>query len=161
MVEILQHLQETDYSNYCCSFLFVLSHGSQEGVITTDGRCIPYDVIQSYFTASKCPSLSGKPKVFIFQLCRNDSRNVYDPRCLENDMLIAFASQPLNTAYRYPDEGSPYIQSLVSIIEENVADDEDFISMLTMVAEQVINYYKIQQAPDFRSRLLYKLSLLT
>ena len=160
MLEILQYLQEIDYSNCYCSFLFVLSHGSQEGVITIDGRCVSYDVIQSYFTASKCPSLTGKPKVFIFQLCRNSSGYSYDSRALENHMLIAFASQPSSTAYRYPDEGSPYIQSLVSIIEENVADNEDFLSMLTMVAEQVIICYGVQQAPDFRSRLLYKLSLL-
>ena len=159
MLEILQYLQEIDYSNCYCNFLFVLSHGSQEGVITADGRCVFYDAIQSYFTASKCPSLSGKPKVFIFQLCRNSSGHSYDPHPLKNHMLIAFASQPSCTAYHYPDEGSPYIQSLVSIIEKNVADNEDFLSMLTMTAEQVVNCYEIQQAPDFRSQLLYKLSL--
>ena len=50
-----------------------MSHGEQGAVCGTDGHTLGVNEIQSYFYASKCPSLAGKPKMFIIQACQGNT----------------------------------------------------------------------------------------
>lgn len=50
----------------CC----ILSHGSADGVIGTDGGNIKGAEIYDIFNGMLCPSLINKPKVFFIQACR-------------------------------------------------------------------------------------------
>lgn len=55
-----------------CMVLAVLSHGTADNVICgVDGEMVNMtDEICPIFSPQKCPSLSGKPKMYIFNACR-------------------------------------------------------------------------------------------
>ncbi len=53
----------------------VLSHGTEGGVFTSDGRKIETESIYEKFNNEHCPALRGKPKFFIVQACRGDLRD--------------------------------------------------------------------------------------
>ncbi|CAH1239456.1 MFHAS1 [Branchiostoma lanceolatum] len=57
-----------DHSDFDCFVLFLLSHGTEDGVQGTDGQHVSVDSIISSFQA--CQSLVGKPKLFFIQACR-------------------------------------------------------------------------------------------
>lgn len=51
-----------DHSNYDCIIIAILSHG-EFGYLYSKDTHYKLDQICSYFTADRCPSLAGKPKV--------------------------------------------------------------------------------------------------
>ena len=163
--KLLKERQQKHYTKYYCLFIIILSHGCQRGIYGTDEQCISIDEIQSYFTCDNCPTLRGKPKAFIFQTCRDleDSSYFYDPKALEKDMAVVFATQRFSKAYRFPSNGTPFIQALVKVIKEN-ADTEDFSSLMTMVTnllskDSTLCQHSLCQLPDIHSLLLSKLTL--
>ncbi|XP_076285376.1 death regulator Nedd2-like caspase [Lasioglossum baleicum] len=115
--------------------------------------------ILDYFTAEACPHLAGKPKIFIFQLCRGDKkqRSVIEPRhttdisnfhsidemagpktnsgeTIRNyeDMLVAQATLPGHVAFRDKITGSWFIQILCEVFM-NYACKSHLQDLLTMV----------------------------
>ncbi|XP_029434788.1 caspase-9 [Rhinatrema bivittatum] len=78
----LQRLAGTDHSHLDCCLVVILSHGCEArhiqfpgGVYGTDGASIPVEKIVKYFDGSQCPSLRGKPKLFIIQACGGDQKD--------------------------------------------------------------------------------------
>ena len=56
--------------------LILMSHGGhQDQIFGVDGRETTVKNLMVEFQANKCPSLSGKPKVFIIQTCRGLNDN--------------------------------------------------------------------------------------
>ena len=69
--------EERDKENqlqYSSFVLCILSHGSENKVYGTDGYessgAIDIREITSWFSASNCPGLAGKPKLFFIQACQ-------------------------------------------------------------------------------------------
>ena len=113
-----------------------MSHGGEKDTIEgVKGRKIDIENITSEFKPSKCPTLAGKPKVFIFQACRglSEDQNLQSSTQLtaadsaksgsfkdstlprssapdESDFLYAFSTVPRYVSRRYPGTGSPFIQ---------------------------------------------------
>ena len=76
MHEMLVEYQLMDHSNHDALFVIILSHGDRGDIIyTSDDIMIKINDIVKCFSASKCPSLSNKPKVFIIQACRGSESN--------------------------------------------------------------------------------------
>ena len=48
----------------------VLTHGINGRLYSTDGELIAVEEVTKYYDGLNCPSLIGKPKVFILQACR-------------------------------------------------------------------------------------------
>uniref|UniRef100_A0A8C5WG82 Caspase 9 n=1 Tax=Leptobrachium leishanense TaxID=445787 RepID=A0A8C5WG82_9ANUR len=78
----LQALAEKDHSKRDCSVVVILSHGFESrhmqfpgGVHGTDGTRVPVERIVHYFNGTNCPSLRGKPKLFIIQACGGDQKD--------------------------------------------------------------------------------------
>ncbi|XP_019614152.1 PREDICTED: malignant fibrous histiocytoma-amplified sequence 1 homolog [Branchiostoma belcheri] len=65
---VTKDVSKRDHSSYDCFVLFLLSHGTETGVLGTDGQHVSVDSIISSFQA--CKSLVGKPKLFFIQACR-------------------------------------------------------------------------------------------
>ncbi|TGZ58000.1 hypothetical protein DBV15_12161, partial [Temnothorax longispinosus] len=112
----LQRAAEIDHTDSDCILITILTHDSE-------GRLWAYDTsyeancIWYHFTAEKCQSLAGKPKLFIIQACQ---RNKSDPGCdvdiemdgldtisaptlripIHVDFLIVFASTPGFASHR-------------------------------------------------------------
>ena len=64
----LENLQKTDHSSCNCFAVVVLSHGSDDNILTTDGEQIEVKTISGMFLPENCISLLGKPKIFIYQV---------------------------------------------------------------------------------------------
>ncbi|CAK8688559.1 unnamed protein product [Clavelina lepadiformis] len=153
------------------TLVYVGSHGGQtqqekrDYFCSTDLEKVYVDDLCQKFSASQCPGLTGKPKIFLFQFCRavptaadNDEHSnwSYDfntnwlknvtqadadgrPPAKDNaDMLLAFATASGNLAYRDEVNGSWFTTSLCKVLMEE-AKDEDLLSMLTKVNSVVMN----------------------
>lgn len=60
-----------DHSQHDCLIVAILSHGDL-GMLYAHDTSYKNDSIWSYFTADKCPTLAGKPKLFFIQACQGD-----------------------------------------------------------------------------------------
>ena len=54
-----------------CFIVIILSHGKDGGVLSSDDKEIHIADIEKEFRKSKCPSLQGKPRIFIIDACRD------------------------------------------------------------------------------------------
>jgi hypothetical protein len=70
MDRILKKYANKDHTDMDCFVCCILSHGNKDGVVSCDEKCVSIETITSYFRASSCPSLAGKPKLFFFQACK-------------------------------------------------------------------------------------------
>lgn len=141
-LEILKTAQEIaakDHSKYKAFVLIIMSHGEKKDVIQgVDGRKARVEDLMSEFTATSCPTLQNKPKLFFIQACRgrrSDPRMNRLPPAADNiqgdtiatmhspdstlangvspeeaDFLLAFATVPDYQAWRSKIEGSWFIQ---------------------------------------------------
>lgn len=57
-----------DHSQNDCLAMVVLSHGINSTFVYAKDNPYPVEVLWSAFTADKCPSLAGKPKLFFVQV---------------------------------------------------------------------------------------------
>lgn len=60
-----------DHSNHDCLVVAVLSHG-ELGLLYAHDTPYKAESIWINFTAEKCPTLAGKPKLFFIQACQGD-----------------------------------------------------------------------------------------
>lgn len=159
ITEELQKLQNR--KNYNSLFIFFLSHGYQGGIYGTDGVCLSFAEIQYQITATNCPAFSGKPKILVFPTCRMGEGDDSGIRAIDDDFLLAFATQPHFPAYRDEELGSYYIRQLLLIIQKK-GDEEDLISILTEVKRIMRNQRDtVYQSPDYHSSLTDKVFLKT
>ncbi|EEB13085.1 Caspase-1 precursor, putative [Pediculus humanus corporis] len=149
VMEEVQKAANYNHKDSDCFFLAVLSHGEM-GILY--GKDCPYKPEQLWlpFTADKCPSLAGKPKMFFFQACQGDQldsgitlvkRTETDGHVsykipIHADFLIAYSTIPGYYSWRNTTKGSWFIQALCMELE-NYADKLDLLSLLTMVCRRV------------------------
>lgn len=70
ILAILRNIQEQDHSRLDCLVVAILSHGVNGQIYGTDGVLLSVEELMTNFKGTRCPSLAGKPKVFILQACR-------------------------------------------------------------------------------------------
>ena len=62
---------DMDHSQHDCLIIAVLSHG-ELGLLYSHDTSYKPETIWTHFTADKCPTLAGKPKLFFIQACQGD-----------------------------------------------------------------------------------------
>lgn len=62
----------TDFTEYDCLLISILTHGGENNVLYADDKAYKLETISDYFTAAKCPTLAGKPKLFFIQACQGN-----------------------------------------------------------------------------------------
>ena len=67
MLKALTDTAQRDFSNNDCFCCIIRSTGTEHGICGTDGEPIDINTITSLFTRDKCPSLDGKPKIFVLR----------------------------------------------------------------------------------------------
>lgn len=65
----VQGYARENHTDEDCIIIVVLSHGALNGLYARDHLYHP-DILWNHFTADKCPTLAGKPKIFLVQACR-------------------------------------------------------------------------------------------
>jgi Caspase domain len=174
----IDHLANlTDHSTNDCLVICILSHGDV-GVISAKDVYYELDTILINFTAEKCPSLAGKPKMFFVQACRGQKLdNGVELRTETDasdqsmsfkiptyaDFLIAFSTIPAYYSFRNPTKGGRFVQALCEELNRNGRDD-DLLSILTNVKRMVaIEFQSNSTDPDMdgKKQMPCTVSMLT
>lgn len=142
-----------DHTDNDCILIAVLSHG-EHGYISAKDKSYQIDMLWSGFTAEKCPSLAGKPKLFFIQACQgnkmDDGFNMGNLRRSQTDgsssksykipryadFLVAHSTMSGYGAWRHPTSGSWFIQTLCKELNEN-GQCCDIERLMTMVRRKV------------------------
>ncbi|NWV48901.1 CASP8 protein, partial [Daphoenositta chrysoptera] len=175
--EIVQEYSKKDHRNMDCFVCFILSHGEKDKVKGVDGVYVNIEDLVSCFTGTNCPSLAGKPKVFIIQACQGSlgHRPVTvesdSPEPLEADaspvssipdkadILVGMATVEDYLSFRSCTTGSVYIQSLCKKMKLLCPLGVDFTAILTEVNNEVAEkeLEGCKQMPKITSTLLKRL----
>ncbi|KAI5613564.1 hypothetical protein C0J50_3968, partial [Silurus asotus] len=164
----------------CC----IMSHGSAEGVYGTNEIIVTKDDIFGPFTGKSCPSLNGKPKVFLIQACRGNKRHPpvhvqadsyeeaaeaeddmsVDTNSLQMisipedaDFLIVRSTVKGYVSYREQANGTWFIQSLCKQLKKYCPMGEDLQSILLCVNKEVSEKALAKQMPVHKVTLRKKL----
>ncbi|XP_012263598.1 caspase-1-like [Athalia rosae] len=157
----LEKVSELDHTDHDCLVVAVLSHGEM-GILYAHDTPYKADTIWSFFTADKCPSLAGKPKLFFIQACQGDKldpgvslreRTETDSPGSQTfripshaDFLIAYSTIPGFYSWRNTNRGSWFMQALCQELAEN-GTRWDLLTLLTFVSQRVAIDYE-SNTPD-------------
>lgn len=146
---VLESASMEDHSDADCIVVAVMSHGEM-GILY--GRDSPYkpDRLWSHFSADKCRTLAGKPKMFFIQACQGDQldhgikmvRTEHDAGSTtykipnHADFLIVYSTIPGFYSWRNTTAGSWFIQALVHVLQRE-GHSTDLLSILTRVSRKV------------------------
>ncbi|XP_046449952.1 uncharacterized protein LOC124198235 isoform X2 [Daphnia pulex] len=68
----VQDLAKQDFSSYASLVVCILSHGDEGVVEGVDGESIKINELKYKFNSNDCPTLNGKPKIWIIQACQGN-----------------------------------------------------------------------------------------
>ncbi len=171
MLRLIKGYSEKDFSKYDSFFLFISSHGNQNGILGTDEKPIAVDAVTGLFTADRCPSLADKPKSFFIQACRGDADDcgavVSDASMssppqyqipIESDFLVAYSSPPGYASFRDLQTGSWFIQTLLKIFKIYSVTDHlmDMLLMVNHYIAKKLVVSNLKQMPLQECRLTKK-----
>ena len=74
ILEVLKEYQRIEHTG--CFVVIILSHGRDGVVVSSDDQEIRIADIEKKFHNSKCPSLEGKPRIFIIDACRGQEDGI-------------------------------------------------------------------------------------
>lgn len=147
----IQQTAEMDHSDHDCLLVAVLTHGEMGLLYAKDTHYKP-DNLWYYFTADKCPSLAGKPKMFFIQACQGDkldggvtlSNRTETDGCpastyripIHADFLIVFSTVPGFYSWRNTTRGSWFMQALCEELRF-FGTERDILTLLTFVCQKV------------------------
>ncbi len=148
-MKILKDFAEaSNHVNKSMCVVCIMGHGGNGYLHTTEGGEIDLEEIYGMFAADQCPTLAGKPKIFIIQTCRGSESQigVYESDSSQDlhmpmtaacaHFAIIYATIPNKKAYRNCTEGSFLIQSINKVFKDN-ASKLKFTKMLMLVSEDV------------------------
>lgn len=151
ILHITEKVSSIDHSSSDCLLVAVLTHGD-EGEIIYAHDC-PYQIscVWTQFTGDRCPSLIGKPKIFIIQACRGNELD-HGVKVEKDgvarysipthaDFLFAFATIPGFMSFRNTRNGSWFIREFCNELNEN-GQRYDLLTLLTFVVQKVAYGYE-------------------
>ncbi|XP_017494575.1 PREDICTED: caspase-1-like [Rhagoletis zephyria] len=151
--DVLQKESNRNHESYDCFVLCILTHGSN-GILHCKDRQLKTEQIFNLFTANRCRSLVGKPKLFFIQACQGE---MFDSGTLVHDspvaspgyflipnyadFLIFYSTYPGHFSWRNSSKGSWFIQELCEVLEQ-YNEKYDLMTMLTIVCRKVAFEYQ-------------------
>ncbi|NWT96760.1 CASP8 protein, partial [Urocynchramus pylzowi] len=175
--DTVKEYSKKDHRNMDCFVCFIFSHGEKDKIKGVDDECVNIEDLVSCFTGTNCPSLAGKPKVFIIQACQGSVRHPsvavesdssgyleVDASPLTSipdkaDILIGMATVEDYLSFRSRKTGSVYIQSLCEKMKLLCPLRVDLAAILTEVNNEVAGreLEGSKQMPKITSTLLKRL----
>ncbi|XP_003221840.2 caspase-6 isoform X2 [Anolis carolinensis] len=161
--EVLQNIYNVstdEHDDADCFLCVFLSHGEDDHVYAYDAK-IEIKSLTNMFKGDKCPSLVGKPKIFVIQACRGDKHD--DPVIARDtvdskkeldinetevdtaavytlpagaDFLMCYSVAEGYYSHRETINGSWYIQDLCEMLKRHGSSLE-FTDLLTLVNRKV------------------------
>ncbi|XP_057370114.1 uncharacterized protein LOC130691221 [Daphnia carinata] len=106
--EINELANKKNFENYGCLVVCLLSHGIENAILCYDSKFVNITKLKYEFSSNNCPSLYGKPKIFIVQSCQSNpeprKRKTVVRRSLSTSVSGTLQSPPprvqlVNSAY--------------------------------------------------------------
>ncbi|CAG2204672.1 CASP8 [Mytilus edulis] len=172
-------MTETDHRKFDSFMCIISSHGNVNQVYGCDGLRVILNKQIRRFRSGKCPSLTGKPKLFFLQSCQAEEEDqtfrsesmvptdakpkpgeLEKSRFLINDVdfLVGYSTLPGYLSYRHEQTGSWYLNALYENLKEN-SKQYDIVTILEDVNFDVsckkdqYNYLDSNQVSMFSSTL--------
>lgn len=185
MRQLMDNVRKQDHSKLSCLVVAILTHGIEGQVYGTDGGLSKIEDLTAYFDGTQCPTLIGKPKIFILQACRggnfDDGVEATDDATAQEreedyeeidgrytllpdkaDFVLAYATAPQYVSWRNSAFGTWFIKAFTETMYERARTDH-FMDILTEVNRKVAEDYesrgKNKQMPAPVNMLRYKLFL--
>lgn len=161
MKNLCQKMADKDHSECDCFVCVILSHG-EEGIVYGTDKAVHIKELSDFFKSDRCPSLAGKPKIFIIQACRGyqtdpgvtvtvgnpqdevDARVTADQTIklpIEADFLFAYSTVPGYYSWRNGANGSWFIQALCDCLEK-MGETIEIRRLLTIVNRKVAHDFQ-------------------
>lgn len=177
--EEIKEVSSRDHSENDCIIIVILSHGFDDGDVCAADREYSVESLASFFTADKCPSLAGKPKLFFIQACRGELNDIgariaypkgvhnVQKQCgidyqrklpVQADFLFAYSSVPGYVSYRHITHGSWYVQTLCEQLKIN-GTLYDLMKLLTIVNHKVAVKFPTDAETTFKQMPYFNTSL--
>lgn len=141
----LKQVAKEDHSNNDCLLIAFMTHGTGEALASYN-RDFELESVIDIFSDARCPTLKGKPRIFLIQSCRGDKEPKeinetlhYENNCVREDFLIVRSTMPGCKSYRDPDNGSWFIQQFCTQVEMNKKKRIDLMQLLHHVNAAVNN----------------------
>ncbi|XP_072102502.1 caspase-14-like [Mobula birostris] len=132
IISSLEKYRDSIEDEVCCSFVFILAHGSEGKVKGRDEKEVDLEEIFDMFNNEECLRLQQKPKVFVIQACRGDKQDsgvsLTDFRALPlepdelpkvSDTFVVYPSIPGYVAYRHTTQGSFMITFMTEVFRSH------------------------------------------
>ncbi|XP_075216979.1 uncharacterized protein LOC142322137 isoform X2 [Lycorma delicatula] len=176
---VIAELSTEDHSDADCLIVTVLTHGLSTGCLMAKDYAYPTEHLWTPFSADKCPSLAGKPKIFFIQACRGSK---FDPgmRLVNQDQtdnialsykiptmadfLLAYSTFEGFFSWRHPENGTWFVQCLCDVLEEEGQKNSLQDLLLEVSRKVAIDYesyndlynwqHEQKQVPQINSTLL-------
>ncbi|XP_078397917.1 caspase-6-like [Cetorhinus maximus] len=159
MLQIIHEVATSNHSDADCFLCVFLSHGENNHIFAFDAK-ISLQEITERFRGDKCPSLVGKPKIFVIQACRGDKHD--EPvmpmdemdaiQPVVNEVVVDAGTMPTLPAgadfimcysvaegfysHRETINGSWYIQDFCELLK-HLGSQIEFTEFLTLVNRKV------------------------
>ncbi|NXE91845.1 CASP8 protein, partial [Menura novaehollandiae] len=153
--EKVKEYSKKDHRNMDCFVCFIFSHGEKDKIKGVDDELVNIKDLVSCFSGSNCPSLAGKPKVFIIQACQGSVGHASVPLEADfsgrleidatpstsipdkADILVGMATVEDYLSFRSSRSGSVYIQCLCEMMKLLCPRRKDLVTILTQVNKEV------------------------
>jgi len=155
--DILENLANEDHSDADCLFVALFTHGGEEEMVWAYDLQFSTEIFWSTMSSTNCPSLAGKPKIYLVQACRGqepnepfrvakagrNSSNGNFTMTIPNhaDSLLIYSSIPGFVSLRDPVSGSWLVQAFCRVMDTEKYDD-DLVSIVTEVNRVVASEFE-------------------
>ncbi|XP_072884821.1 caspase-14-like [Hemitrygon akajei] len=147
----LEKYRDSIEDEVCCSFVFILAHGSEGKVRGRDGEEADLEEIFDMFNNEECLHLQQKPKVFVIQACRGVKQDCgtdlagfralpSEPEKLPmvSDTFVVYPSRPGYVAYRHTDKGSYMITFMTEVFKSH-GNQEHLYDLFVRVSRRMVS----------------------
>ncbi|OTF72100.1 caspase-like protein [Euroglyphus maynei] len=133
MLDLMAKLNDDEsLKNFDIFLLILMSHGRSTHILTVDGEYLDYEEIEQNFSHEKCPQLINKPKIIIFNCCRqaitdeiikennerkNSIKNDEVKDMIVKNFKISFTFQDY-LSVRDEEQGTFFVNALVKSLDE-------------------------------------------
>jgi hypothetical protein len=85
----IDELASENFSSYASLVVCILSHGNEDVVEGVDGKNIKINELKYKFNSNDCPTLNGKPKIWIIEACQGKKiQNPMQPNGSQSRKMI-------------------------------------------------------------------------
>jgi len=159
--DILENLANEDHSDADCLFVALFTHGGEKEMVWAYDAEFSTEIFWSTMSSTNCPSLAGKPKIYLVQACRGQKTNepVRVAKAGRNsssqdtngnftitlpnhsDCLLIYSTIPGFYSLRNTVSGSWLVQAFCRVMDTEKYDD-DLVSILTEVSHVVASEFE-------------------